>query len=42
MYVNELTVDYGERGRAALHRLFDEAVAKGLLKEKPPLVFVGE
>jgi 5,8-dihydroxy-2-naphthoate synthase len=42
MYVNELTVDYGERGRAALHCLFDEAVAKGLLKEKPPLVFVGE
>lgn len=42
MYVNELTVDYGERGRAALHRLFEEAVAAGLLKEKPPLVFVGE
>ena len=42
MYVNELTVDYGERGRAALHRLFDEAVAMGLMKEKPSLVFVGD
>lgn len=42
MYVNELTVEYGERGRAALHRLFEEAVAQGLLKEKPPLVFVGD
>jgi len=42
MYVNDLTVDYGQRGRKALHALFDEAVAKGLLKEKPPLVFVGE
>lgn len=42
MYVNELTVDYGERGRQALHRLFDEAVAKGLLPEKPDLSFVGQ
>jgi 1,4-dihydroxy-6-naphthoate synthase len=42
MYVNDLTVDYGERGRSALHRLFEEAVAAGLLKEKPPLAFVGE
>lgn len=42
MYVNELTVDYGARGRKALHRLFDEAVSQGLLKEKPPLVFVGD
>ncbi len=42
MYVNELTVDYGERGRRALHRLFDESVAKGLLSEKPDLSFVGQ
>jgi 1,4-dihydroxy-6-naphthoate synthase len=42
MYVNELTVNYGQRGRAALHRLFDEAVAAGLMREKPRLVFVGE
>ncbi|MBL7684897.1 MAG: ABC transporter substrate-binding protein, partial [Deltaproteobacteria bacterium] len=31
MYVNELTVDYGERGRKALRLLFDEAYEKGLL-----------
>jgi 5,8-dihydroxy-2-naphthoate synthase len=42
MYVNELTVDYGERGRAALHRLFAEAVAKKILPEMPPLEFVGD
>lgn len=42
MYVNELTVDYGERGRLALHRLFDEAVAKGILSAKPDLSFVGQ
>lgn len=42
MYVNELTVDYGERGRKALHEFFDQVVAKGLLKEKPPLEFVGD
>ncbi|MBI3047584.1 MAG: ABC transporter substrate-binding protein [Acidobacteria bacterium] len=28
MYVNELTLDYGERGRAAVRRLFDEAWEK--------------
>lgn len=42
MYVNELTVDYGERGRKALHRLFDEAVAKKLIDKKPALHFVGD
>ncbi|MCB1215378.1 MAG: ABC transporter substrate-binding protein [Deltaproteobacteria bacterium] len=40
MYVNDLTVDYGERGRQAVHRLFDEAVAAGLLSKKPQLDFV--
>ncbi len=40
MYVNELTVDYGERGKKALHCFYDEAITKGLLKEKPPLEFV--
>jgi 1,4-dihydroxy-6-naphthoate synthase len=40
MYVNDLTVDYGERGRRALHRLFDEAVAKKLIPEKPILDFI--
>ncbi|MFO1520189.1 MAG: MqnA/MqnD/SBP family protein [bacterium] len=31
MYVNSLTVDYGERGRKALRVLFDEAEEAGLL-----------
>jgi 1,4-dihydroxy-6-naphthoate synthase len=31
MYVNELTLEYGERGRAAVQRLMDEAWAKGLI-----------
>ncbi len=42
MYVNDLTVDYGERGRAALRRLFEEATAKRLIPEMPPLEFVGD
>jgi 1,4-dihydroxy-6-naphthoate synthase len=42
MYVNELTVDYGERGRTALRRLFEEAVAAKLLPKMPPLSFVGD
>ncbi len=40
MYVNELTVDYGERGRAALRRLFTEAFDRQLIPEIPPLEFV--
>ncbi len=31
MYVNELTLDYGDRGREAVQRLFDEAFEKGVL-----------
>ena len=31
MYVNELTLDYGDRGRAAVRRLFDEAWQKRLI-----------
>ena len=31
MYVNELTLDYGDRGRTAVHRLFDEAIRKQLI-----------
>jgi 1,4-dihydroxy-6-naphthoate synthase len=31
MYVNELTLDYGERGRIAVQRMLDEAHEKGLL-----------
>jgi 1,4-dihydroxy-6-naphthoate synthase len=31
MYVNNLTLDYGARGRQAVHRLLDEAQTAGLL-----------
>ena len=31
MYVNELTLDYGERGRKAVQVLYDEAFEKGVL-----------
>jgi 1,4-dihydroxy-6-naphthoate synthase len=31
MYVNQLTLDYGDRGRRAVARLLDDAVAAGLL-----------
>jgi 1,4-dihydroxy-6-naphthoate synthase len=31
MYVNDLTLDYGDRGRRAVRRLLDEAQAAGLL-----------
>jgi 1,4-dihydroxy-6-naphthoate synthase len=31
MYVNSLTLDYGDRGRTAVHRLLDDAQAAGLL-----------
>jgi 1,4-dihydroxy-6-naphthoate synthase len=31
MYVNQLTLDYGDRGRLAVIRLFDEAHAMGLI-----------
>jgi 1,4-dihydroxy-6-naphthoate synthase len=34
MYVNELTLEYGERGREAVQRLFDEAWEKRLVPKK--------
>lgn len=34
MYVNELTVDYGQPGRDALTALFQMAYEKGIIKEK--------
>jgi 1,4-dihydroxy-6-naphthoate synthase len=40
MYVNDFTVDYGERGRAAVRRLLDEGHAAGILPTRVPAEFV--
>lgn len=40
MYVNQLTLDYGPRGRAALARFFGEAFEKGLIPKPVPVEFV--
>ena len=40
MYVNELTLDYGERGRAAVARLFTEAYEHKLIPKPVPVEFV--
>jgi 1,4-dihydroxy-6-naphthoate synthase len=39
MYVNELTLDYGERGRKAVHRLLGDAQAAGLLPKTVTVEF---
>ena len=36
MYVNGLTLDYGQRGRAALSQFFTEAFDRGLIPAIPP------
>ena len=41
MYVNDLTVDMGERGEAGFRRLLDEAFKKGILPKKIDLDIVG-
>jgi 1,4-dihydroxy-6-naphthoate synthase len=40
MYVNEWTVDYGERGREAIRRLLSDGAAAGLVPEAGPLEFI--
>ncbi len=42
MYVNELTLDYGERGREAVRRFMGEAYEAGLVPTRVDVVFVGE
>jgi 1,4-dihydroxy-6-naphthoate synthase len=39
MYVNGLTLDYGERGREAVHRLLGDAQAAGLLPKPVAVEF---
>ena len=40
MYVNDLTLDYGERGRAAVERLYAEAYETKLIPQPVPVEFV--
>ena len=40
MYVNDLTRDYGERGRRAIQRFLDEGSAAGLVPSVPSVEFV--
>jgi 1,4-dihydroxy-6-naphthoate synthase len=39
MYVNELTLDYGERGRRGLERLMTDAFEHGLIPQRVPVEF---
>ncbi|HHG75304.1 MqnA/MqnD/SBP family protein [Persephonella sp.] len=40
MYVNELTVDYGERGKKAIELFLKEAYEKGFINRLPEIKFV--
>jgi 1,4-dihydroxy-6-naphthoate synthase len=39
MYVNDLTLGYGDRGRLAVERLMTEAFEKGLIPNPVPVEF---
>jgi 1,4-dihydroxy-6-naphthoate synthase len=39
MYVNDLTLDYGERGREAVRRLLGDAAAAGLVPQHVKVEF---
>ncbi len=40
MWVNNMTLDYGERGREGVRRLLDEGVEKGIIKKAVTLDFI--
>jgi len=40
MYVNDLTVDYGERGKKAMHKFLDRAFEERLIPKVPQLDFL--
>jgi 1,4-dihydroxy-6-naphthoate synthase len=42
MYVNDLTLAYGERGRLGLERLMSEAYQHGLIPQRVPVEFAAE
>ena len=39
MYVNDLTLAYGERGRKGLERLLTDAFERGLIPQRVPVEF---
>jgi 1,4-dihydroxy-6-naphthoate synthase len=39
MYVNNLTLSYGDRGRKAVERLLTDAYDKGLIPQRVPIEF---
>jgi 1,4-dihydroxy-6-naphthoate synthase len=41
MWVNELTLDYGDRGREGVRRLLEEGYKKGIIPHKVEVEFVG-
>ncbi len=41
MWVNDLTLDYGERGREGVRRLLQEGYEKGIIPHKVEVDFVG-
>jgi 5,8-dihydroxy-2-naphthoate synthase len=41
MYVNDLTLGYGERGRKGVERLMSDAFEKGLIPRRVPVEFAG-
>jgi 1,4-dihydroxy-6-naphthoate synthase len=42
MYVNDLTLAYGERGRQGLERLMADAYERGLIPQRVPVEFAGD
>ena len=41
MWVNQLTLDYTERGRRAVQRLLDEGAERGIIPHRVVADFVG-
>lgn len=41
MYVNELTLDYGEAGRRSVRLFLEEAAEAGIIPRQPEIVFAG-
>ena len=39
MYVNDLTLSYGDRGRRAVEKLMTDAFDKGLIPQRVPVEF---